>query len=54
MEANTLAVELGIGRTTLWRWSRASLIPKPKRSGRQALYSPAAVAAARALAEASR
>lgn len=54
MEANHLAADLGIGRTTLWRWTRADLIPAPTRIGRQALYSPAAVTAARSLVGAAR
>lgn len=54
MQANALAADLGIPRMTLWRWTRAKLIPQPVRDGRQAIYSPAAVTAARALAEAAR
>lgn len=54
MEANTLAADIGVGRTTLWRWTRAGLIPTPARHGRRAVYSPSAVRLARSLAEASR
>lgn len=50
MEAARLAQEIGVGRTTLWRWTRAGLIPAPERRGRQSFYSPAAVAAARSIA----
>jgi predicted site-specific integrase-resolvase len=53
MEVETLARNIGIGRTTLWRWTRAGLVPAPERRGRKSLYSPAAVVAARSLAEAS-
>lgn len=54
MTANVLAADLGIGRTTLWRWTRAGLLPQPNRYGRDAIYSPAAVRMARSLAEVAR
>lgn len=54
MEAHRLAADLGIGRTTLWRWMRAGLLPEPERQGRSAFYSPASVRIARALVEAAR
>lgn len=54
MQAANLADDIGVPRMTLYRWTRANLVPAPTRYGRQAIYSPAAVAAARALAEASR
>jgi hypothetical protein len=54
ISAEALAKEVGIGRTTLWRWTRAGLLPQPRRHGRQALYSPVARRQARLLAEAVR
>lgn len=54
MPANLLAADLGIGRTTLWRWTRAGLLPEPERRGRDAIYSPAAVRMAHSLVEAAR
>lgn len=54
MEAHALAKNLGIGRTTLWRWTRAGLVPQPTREGRTAVYSPVAVRMAQCVAEAVR
>lgn len=54
MQAEALARDIGVSRTTLWRWTRAGLLPSPRRSGRPVIYSPAAVTMARSLAEASR
>ena len=54
MTATALASDIGVGRTTLWRWTRAGLLPEPQRDGRVAIYSPAAVRMARALAEVAR
>ena len=54
MQAEHLARDIGVGRTTLWRWTRAGLIPSPEHRGRTTIYSPAAVRAARSLAEAAR
>jgi len=51
MEAAQLANDLGIGRSTLWRWTRAGFVPPPERRGRNSIYSPAAVLVARSLAE---
>lgn len=48
-----LAAELAVSRATLWNWQRAGLIPAPERRGRQSIYSPAAVAAARSIAGAT-
>ena len=54
MQTETLARHIGVGRTTLWRWTRQGLVPAPVRQGRTAVYSPAAVAVARNIAEAAR
>jgi len=54
MQAEALARDLGVGRTTLWRWTRAGLLPGPERRGRTTIYGPAAVTAARSIAEAAR
>lgn len=54
MDVDTLAKEIGVGRTTLWRWGKAGLIPQPERIGRRSLYTRSAVAMARTIAQVSR
>ena len=54
MEAAQLAHAIGVGRTTLWRWTRAGLLPQPERRGRLSIYGPVAVTLAGRLSEAAR
>lgn len=54
MQAEHLARDIGIAPRTLYRWTRAGLVPAPDRRGRTVLYSRAAVTIARSLAEAAR
>ncbi len=54
MQAEALARDVGVARMTLYRWTRAGLLPAPDRRGRTALYSRAAVTIARRLAEDAR
>jgi hypothetical protein len=53
LNTNQLAAAAGVSRVSLWRWQRAGLIPAPERRGRQAIYAPAAVIAARSLSGAA-
>ena len=52
MSATELAADLGVGRTTVWRWTRAGLLPAPTKLGRQSVYDSEAIAAAASLARA--
>lgn len=54
MNASSLAVELGIGRVTLWRWVKMGLVPAPFKQGREAIFDPVAIRMARSVAEAAR
>jgi DNA-binding transcriptional MerR regulator len=54
MQTGALARHIGVGRTTLFNWKQAGLLPAPERRGRTAIYSPAAVSIARSLAESAR
>lgn len=54
MSVTELANDLGVGRTTLWRWIRAGLVPEPVKQGRQSILNPTAIRMARSLAEVAR
>lgn len=54
MQTEALARHIGVSRTTLYRWTRSGLVPPATRQGRTALFSPAAIAVARNLAESAR
>ena len=50
---SALARDIGVGRVTLWRWERAGYIPSPQPvNSRRSCYSPAAIDAIRAFAQA--
>jgi predicted DNA-binding transcriptional regulator AlpA len=51
--AMKLAEASGAGRTTIWRWTKAGLLPQPTRYGREMIFPPSAIPMTRALAEAS-
>lgn len=54
LDTKSLAAAVGVSRATLWNWRCAGLIPSPTVRGRRSIFSPAAVAIARNLAEAAR
>jgi len=54
MQAGYLARHVGVARMTIFNWTRQGLLPPPKRRGRTAIYSPAAVSIAQTLAETAR
>lgn len=48
-----LADEVGVSRITIHAWTKAGLIPEPKRrAGKRAEYAPSAVLVAKSLASA--
>jgi DNA-binding transcriptional MerR regulator len=51
LSVSELAEEIGVSRVTLWSWTKAGLVPEPRRqAGKRAEYDAPAVMVARALA----